>query len=127
MWKLFVRASGCCLGVETAGRREGAGQSSVARFGATWSAWFFPTFPSLHSVMNGFLLVCGHGPGLKSILTKAQNTHPSQPAIQPACVLASEHSQPPVHLLQTGSVALCHISHNERNDLMFSGKLFENS
>ena len=52
----------------------------MARLGATWSAWFFPTFPSLHCVMNGFLLVCGRGPGLKSILTKAQNTHPSQPA-----------------------------------------------
>lgn len=64
-------------------RREGAGQDSVARLGATWSAWFFPMLPSLHSVMNGFLLVCGHGPGLKSILTKAQNTHPSQPASQP--------------------------------------------
>lgn len=43
-------------------------------------ALVFPTLPSLHSVMNGFLLVCGHGPSLKSILTKAQNTHPNQPA-----------------------------------------------
>lgn len=59
-------------------------------------------------------------PGLKSILTKAQNTHPSQPASQPACVLASEHSQPPVHLLQTGSVTHCHISHNEKNYLIFN-------
>lgn len=59
---------------------EGAGQDSAARLGATWSAWFFPTLPSLHGVMNGFLLVCGRGPGLKSILTKAQNTHSSQPA-----------------------------------------------
>lgn len=119
MWNLFVRASGCCLGMETEGEEKGAGQHSVASLGATWSAWFFPMFPSLHSVMNGFLLVCGRGPGLKSILTKAQNTHPSQPASQPPCVLASEHSQPAVHLLQTGSVTHCHIG---CNDMILNGK-----
>lgn len=75
-------------------------------------ALVFPTLPSLHSVMNGFLLVCGHGPSLKSILTKAQNTHPNQPA----CVLASEYSQPPVHLLQTGSVSHWQIGRSEKND-----------
>lgn len=43
---------------------EGGGpvQDSAARLGATWSAWFFPTFPSLHALMNGFLLVCGRSP-----------------------------------------------------------------
>lgn len=94
------------MGVVWAWRGDGAGQDSVAMLGATWSAWFFPTLPSLHGVMNGFLLVCGRGPSLKSILTKAQNTHPSRPASQPACVLSSEHSQPPVHLLQTGAVSV---------------------
>lgn len=62
--------------------KAGAGQDSVAILGATWSAWFFPTLPSLHGVMNGFLLVCGYSPSLKSILTKAQNTHPSRQAGQ---------------------------------------------
>lgn len=47
----------------------------------------------------------------------------SHPSIQPACVLASEHSQPSVHLLQTGSVTHCHSSHSGgKNDLIFSGK-----
>lgn len=46
----------------------------------------------------------------------------SQPVSQSACVLAAEHSQPSVHLLQTGSFSHCHISHNEKNDLIFNEK-----
>lgn len=95
--------------------RSGRGE----RLGATWSARFFPMFPSPYSIMNGFLLVYGLGLSLNSILNKSQNTHSSQsvslPASQPASTLASECSRPPFHLLQTHSVTHRHISCNYRN------------
>lgn len=64
-------------------RRSEEGRSGLGeRLGATWSARFFPMFPSLYSIMNGFLLVCGCGLSLNSILTKSQNTHSTQPVSQ---------------------------------------------
>ena len=103
-------------------RGEGAGQDSVARLGATWSAWFFPTLPSLHSVMNGFLLVCGRGPSLNSILTKAQNTHPSKPASQPVSspLNTPNHQSTCCRLAASLSVP----SDTLRNDLIFNGEHF---
>lgn len=63
--------------------RSEEGRSGLReRLGATWSARFFPMFPSLYSIMNGFLLVCGCGLSLNSILPKSQNTHSSQPVSQ---------------------------------------------
>lgn len=77
-------------------RRSEEGKSGLGkRLGATWSARFFPMFPSLYSIMNGFLLVCGRGLSLNSILTKSQNTHSSQSVSQsvslPACLPTSQH------------------------------------
>lgn len=89
-------------------RGEGAGRDPAARLGATWSAWFFPMFPSLCCVMNGFLLVCGRGLGLKSILTKAQNTHPSQPVSQLVSQSGSWAVSAPVSVLVQVSVHLLH-------------------
>lgn len=128
--ELFVCAIGCCRGIETEGEVRKASQDSGKRLGATWSARFFPMFPSLYSIMNGFLLVCGRGLSLNSILTKSQNTHSSQsvsqsvslPACQPASILASECSRPPFHLLQTHSVTHRYIGYNDRNG--FGGTYF---
>lgn len=98
-------------------RRSEKGRSGLGdRLGATWSARFFPMFPSLYCVMNGFLLVCGRGLSLNSILTKSQNTHSSQSASHPASILPSECWRPPFHLLQTVSVLHRHTGRSGRDD-----------
>lgn len=115
-WKLFVRAGGRCLGVETAGEEKAQARTQWPCLVLRGRPGFSPRCRSLHSVMNGFLLVCGRGPSLKSILTKAQNTHTSRPA----SVFASENSQTAVHLLQAGAASLSH----QRDWLHLKWRLF---
>lgn len=112
-------------------RRSEEGKSGLGkRLGATWSARFFPMFPSLYSIMNGFLLVCGRGLILNSILTKSQNTHSSQSVSQsvslPACLPANQPASWPLsvqdHLSTCYKHTQLHIGCNDRNG--FGGTYF---
>lgn len=88
---MFVRASGCCLGVETTGEEKGAGQDCSGQAWCYVVGLVFPHVAFLAQRNEWLPTGLWPWPRLKEYTYQGPEYTP-QPASQPACVLAFEHS-----------------------------------